>query len=41
VLLLLEYKDIQKQIITIDKNAWITRSIIDDLSGNFDYSKID
>lgn len=41
VMLLLEYKDLKKKIIEIDPNAWITRTLIDDLSGNFDYSKVD
>ena len=41
VLLLLEFKEIQNQVIEIDPNAWITRTKIEDQSGNFDYSKID
>lgn len=41
VILLLEYKDLKKHIIQIDPNAWITRMSINDLSGNFDYSKVD
>ena len=41
VMLLLEYKDIKSKIIKIDPDAWITRTTINDLSGNFDYSKID
>ncbi len=41
VMLLLEYKEIKQQVIKVDNNAWITRTLIDDLSGNFDYSRID
>ncbi len=41
VMLLLEYKDMKNRIIKIDPNAWITRTPINDLTGNFDYSRID
>lgn len=41
VMLFLEYKEIKNNIMKIDPNIWITKSVIHDQSGNFDYSKLE
>ncbi|MDK2819296.1 MAG: YitT family protein [Mycoplasmataceae bacterium] len=41
VMLVLEYKEFRKIIIHLDPNAWITCSRINDLFGNFNFSKIE
>lgn len=41
VMLLLEYKEIKNQLIKIDPNVWITKSLINDQLGNFNYSKLE